>query len=59
MSYCECHECRSQIERLHDQVRSLEHALDQLKRDLEREEETRRSAVREVWNELSMRAESC
>lgn len=50
---CDCHECNSAIQRLEGQIRSLELDLDALKRDLQREVDDRRSAVRMLSDDLA------
>jgi len=52
MSYCDC-ACARELDRLQDQVRTLEHQLTSLRYDLERESDDRRSAVHQLSNDIS------
>lgn len=52
MSYCDC-ACARDLDRLRDEVRTLEHQVNQLRYDLEREIDDRRAAVRMLANDIS------
>lgn len=54
MSWCDCG-CARELDRLQDQVRTLEHQLASLRYDLEREIDDRRSAIRSVRDEIGAR----
>jgi hypothetical protein len=51
MSYCDCG-CARELDRLHDQVRELEHQLASIRYDLEREVDARRAAIQSVSDDL-------
>ena len=54
MSYGDRCDCARDVEHLKDQLRYLELELDRVRRDLERETEDRRSAIRMVADDLAM-----
>lgn len=49
---CDC-PCAREVERLRDELRTLEHQLTSLKYDLEREIDDRRAAVRMLANDIT------
>ena len=54
MVWCDCHGCKTEFGRLHDQLRTMEHELARIKRDLEQERDDRRAAVRALADDISM-----
>jgi len=52
MTYCNCG-CAQRVHDLEATVRDMRYELDAFKRDLEREVDDRRDAVRQVANDLS------
>jgi len=54
MVWCDCHGCKTEFGRLHDQLRTMEHELARVKRDLEQERDDRRAAVRALADDISM-----
>lgn len=52
MNYCDC-DCSHELARLQDQIRTLEHQLDSLRRDLEGEISDRRDAVHMLANDIN------
>jgi hypothetical protein len=53
MSSCDCYSCMNRIRHLEAQVDDLQHLLQQLKYDLEREVDDRRDAVRMLANDIT------
>ena len=52
MSYCNCG-CARELDRLQDRVKTLEHQLASLRYDVERESDERRSAVRQLAQDIT------
>jgi hypothetical protein len=52
MAYCDC-ACAREVDRLRDELRTLEHQITSLRYDLEREVDDRRSAVHMLANDIT------